>query len=89
MRLDGDALNMDELDAQGRRVLDDTLLVLFNAGREPVDFSLPAPAGGGSWRLAFDAADETLAGQTVHEGRYRLRDRTGAVLLTPRELRET
>ncbi len=90
MRLDGDAMDRDEADAQGRRVLDDTLLVLFNfnAGREPLDFSLPAPAGGGSWRLVFDTADETLVGQTVHEGRYRLRDRTVAVLLTPRALRE-
>ncbi len=88
MRLDGDAMDRDEVDAQGRRVLDDTLLVLFNAGREPLDFSLPAPAGGGSWRLVFDTADETLVGQTVHEGRYRLRDRTVAVLLTPRALRE-
>ena len=90
MRLDGDATETDDVDAQGRQILDDTLLVLFNAGRNPVDFSLPAPADGGSWRLVFDTADETVvAEQTVHDGRYRVRDRTVAVLLTPREPRET
>ena len=88
MRLDGDATDTDDVDAQGRQILDDTLLVLFNAGRTPVDFSLPVPADGGSWRLVFDTADEAVVvGQTVHEGRYRVRDRTVAVLLTPREPR--
>ena len=88
MRLDPDAMDMDEVDAQGRRILDDTVLVLFNGGREPVDFSLPEPAGGSSWRLVFDTADERVVQRVVNECRYPLRGRTVAVLLTPREPRE-
>ena len=85
MRLDADAMDTDDVDAQGRQVLDDTVLVLFNAGRNPVDFSLPEPAGGRSWRLVFDTADEKVVRRVVNEGSYPLRDRTVAVLLTPRE----
>lgn len=88
MRLDPDAMDMDEVDAQGRRILDDTVLVLFNGGREPVDFSLPEPAAGSSWRLVFDTADERVVQRVVNECRYPLRGRTVAVLLTPREPRE-
>ena len=87
MRLDADAMDTDDVDAQGRQVLDDTVLVLFNAGRNPVDFSLPEPAGGRSWRLVFDTADEKVVRRVVNEGSYPLRDRTVAVLLTPREPR--
>ena len=86
MRLDGDAI--DDLDAQGRQIVDDTLLALFNAGREQVDFSLPDAARGGSWRLVFDTTDETVVGPTVDEGHYRLRDHSVAVLLMPRGPRE-
>ena len=81
MRLDGGVVGMD-VDATGPQVRGDTLLVLFNAGRSPVDFTLPPPADGGSWRLAFDTADEMSARRPVHEGRYRLRDHTVAVLVT-------
>ena len=92
MGLNGDAIaeddENDEVDAQKRRILDDTLLLLFNAGPDPVDFCLPATAGAGSWRLVFDTADELVVRRTVHGGRYRLRDRSVAVLTTPRELRE-
>ncbi len=58
MRLDADAMATDDVEGQGQQTLDDTVLVLFNAGRTPVDFSLPEPTGGGSWRLVFDTADE-------------------------------
>ena len=83
MRLDAGAMDLDDVDAQGRQILDDT--VLFNAGRTTVDFTLPEPAAGGSWRLAFDTADERVVQRVVNEGSYPLRDRTVAVLLTPRE----
>ena len=85
MRLDAGAMDLDDVDAQGRQILDDTVLVLFNAGRTTVDFTLPEPAAGGSWRLAFDTADERVVQRVVNEGSYPLRDRTVAVLLTPRE----
>ena len=84
MRLDGDAPDEidenHEVDAHERRIPDDTLLVLFNAGRSQVDFSLPAAPGGGMWRLVFDTADEMMVRRRVDQGSYRLRDRSVAVL---------
>ncbi len=41
------------------------LLILLNAGSEPIDFRLPAPAGGGRWRLALDTAAPSAAGDEV------------------------
>ena len=90
MRLDGDAMGLDVVDAGGRQILDDTVLVLFNAGPTLVDFSLPPePACGSPWRLVFDTADERVVGRVVDECSYPLRDRTVAVLVTPREPRVT
>ena len=85
MRLDAAAMAADDVDAQGGQILDDTVLALFNAGRTLVDFSLPEPAGGGSWRLVLDTADERVVRRVVNEASYPLRDRAVAVLLTPRE----
>ena len=39
VRLDGDAI--DEVDERGERIVGDTLLILLNAGDEPVPFTLP------------------------------------------------
>lgn len=77
MRLDGDAV--DEVNDEGQPLRDDTVLVLFNAAREPVDFSLPDAGSAGSWHLVFDTADETVGRRDVI-GRYRLRDHTVAIL---------
>ena len=85
MRLDATAIDTDGADAQGGQIQDDTVLVLFNAGRTLVDFSLPEPTGGGSWRLVLDTADEKVVRRVVNEASYPLRDRAVAVLLTPRE----
>ncbi len=50
MLLEGQALR--DVDARGNPVRDDTLLVLFNAGR-PVRFVLPEAPGGWGWEVAF------------------------------------
>jgi glycogen operon protein len=50
--LNGDAVR--ETDARNRPIRDDTLLLLFNAGAEAVEFSLPELWGVGPWRVAFD-----------------------------------
>jgi hypothetical protein len=87
MRLDGDAMGLDVVDAGGRQILDDTVLVLFNAGPTLVDFSLPPePACGSPWRLVFDTADERVVGRVVDQrtgqgvatAMVRLVDRDGA-----------
>ena len=47
MRLDGDAL--DVLDERGRRIKDDTFLLLLNAHAEPVPFTLPLFVSDARW----------------------------------------
>jgi glycogen operon protein len=52
LRLAGDAI--DEVDAQGEPVTDDTLLILLNAHHEPLPFTLPAHRPGVKWELVLD-----------------------------------
>jgi glycogen operon protein len=52
VRLAGDAI--DETDERGRRVTDDTLLLLLNAHHDPVTFVLPAHREGVRWQLVLD-----------------------------------
>ena len=86
LRLAGDAI--DDRGPRGERIVDDTLLLLLNAGEEDVEFTLPdhAPVG---WRLMFDtrAADAPTAGSgTVRHGgsTYRLVGRSVALFRLPR-----
>jgi glycogen operon protein len=57
LRLAGDAL--DEQDAWGRPVRDDTLLLVLNAHWEPVGFVLPAHRAGLRWELLLDTREPT------------------------------
>jgi glycogen operon protein len=52
LRIAGDAL--DEVDARGEPVRDETLLVLLNAFWEPVHFVLPAHKAGVRWEVLLD-----------------------------------
>jgi glycogen operon protein len=52
LRLAGDAIG--ETDADGRPVVDDTMLVLLNAHHEPVSFVLPRHRRGVRWHLLVD-----------------------------------
>jgi len=54
VRLAGDA--MDEKDAKGRPLVDETFLVLLNAHHEPRPFTLPAHKRGVRWQPVFDTA---------------------------------
>ncbi len=69
------------------------ICVLFNAGGEPVSFSLPAAPGGGAWHLVadtfhdapqdvFEAGEEPLL---ENQNFYRLGPRASAILLARRE----
>ncbi|MFG3197279.1 glycogen debranching protein GlgX [Streptomyces sp. NPDC048208] len=53
--LNGDAIA--ERDAYGRRVVDDSFLLLLNGYWEPVDFRLPAASYGERWTTLIDTAD--------------------------------
>jgi glycogen operon protein len=46
--------SISEPDARGERVLDESLLLIFNAHHEPVEFTLPEVALAASWRVAVD-----------------------------------
>ncbi|HEV2761985.1 MAG TPA: glycogen debranching protein GlgX, partial [Pyrinomonadaceae bacterium] len=52
VRLAGDAI--DETDERGRRITDDTLLLLLNARHEPMTFILPTHTGDVRWQLTLD-----------------------------------
>ncbi|HEX8989208.1 MAG TPA: glycogen debranching protein GlgX [Rhodocyclaceae bacterium] len=47
---------LDERDGRGRRVADDSFLLLFNAHHEAVPFRLPGGGGTQRWELMFDTA---------------------------------
>jgi isoamylase len=50
--LDGTAIS--EPDPRGDPVTDNKFLLLFNAGAEPIDFTLPEPRLGGEWEVMID-----------------------------------
>ena len=52
LRLAGDAI--EEVDARGERIVDDTFLLLLNAHHEPVPFLLPAHRAGVRWEVLLD-----------------------------------
>ncbi len=84
MRLSGDAI--DETDDRGRRVIDDTLLILLNAHHEPIPFMLPSPSPRRSWALMFDTSETRTKKRRIRGGQtYALQGRSLVVLLAPRE----
>lgn len=56
-QLAGDAL--DEVDKQGNRIVDDTMLILLNAHYEPIPFVLPASQSDVQWELVLDTREVT------------------------------
>ncbi|WP_026124335.1 glycogen debranching protein GlgX [Nocardiopsis baichengensis] len=57
--LNGDAIT--EPDPRGRRVSDDSFLLLLNSGPEPVDFTLPGREFGIAWEAVLDTAEPDVA----------------------------
>jgi isoamylase len=81
MRLAGDAI--EETDAKGRSIRDDTFLVLMNAHHEPLPFLLPAHKRGVRWEAVVDTAgisDKKQASIFRGGEPYRLEGRSLAVL---------
>jgi isoamylase len=82
LRLAGDAIN--EPDAKGRPIVDDTLLILLNAHHTPLAFTLPAHKSGIRWCPLLDTAltGETEKPVTILKGgeQYDMEARSIAVL---------
>jgi len=81
LRLAGDAIA--DVDPQGQAIMDDTLMLLVNAYREPIDFVLPAHRRGASWDVVLDT--RTANGRRRHRAlkggeRYDLAARALAML---------
>jgi isoamylase len=89
VRLAGDAIV--EQDAQGRRIVDDTFLVMLNAHHEPMGFTLPTDDKHVRWDAVLDTREPTgrtkrraLRGGDVYE----MEARSLAVLRLARDGRE-
>jgi isoamylase len=86
VRLSGDSI--DEVDAQGERIVDDTFLLLLNAHADAVNFTLPAAPRKGRWERVLDTGEARWDRSATPRGHhYRLRGRAMAVLCAPRRLR--
>jgi isoamylase len=81
IRFAGDAI--DEVDERGRRITDDTLLLLLNAYDKQVSFSLPAHRQEVRWELMLDTREPTgqARNRRYVKGRnpYRLESRSLAL----------
>ncbi|HEY1275544.1 MAG TPA: glycogen debranching protein GlgX [Thermoleophilaceae bacterium] len=74
---------IDEPSDEGEQVVDDSFLVLFNAGADEVSFRLPARRFGATWLLELSTADpqaEAGAWSVRARDEVRLRDRSLLVL---------
>ncbi|HLT15935.1 MAG TPA: hypothetical protein VK007_04470, partial [Acidimicrobiales bacterium] len=49
--------SITEVDPRGRRIVDDSFLVLFNAHHEPIEWTLPSQWGG-PWRVVLDTTGQ-------------------------------
>ena len=70
LQLAGDAI--EEVDARGNRIVDDTLLLLLNAHHEPVTFLLPTSRPPVRWEVVLDTRNTT--------GKHQLRFVSGGKL---------
>jgi len=88
MRCIGLKLNgrtLEDVNAVGEPIKDDTFLMLLNAHVEAVQFRLPAEAGV-SWDVVFDTVATAPNGKQVEAGElYELQPRSMALLCEKRE----
>lgn len=63
--LNGDAIA--EPDPRGRRVVDDSFLLLLNGYWEPVEFRLPDRTYGERWTTRLDTAEPQGADESEHK----------------------
>jgi glycogen operon protein len=72
---------LDDVDAFGQPLRDDTFLLLLNPHHETITFCLPPPHSDRSWELCFDTRDEEATASRTFEGNtpYELSDRCFAL----------
>jgi glycogen operon protein len=88
VRLDGESI--DEADAEGNRIVDDTFLLLMNADRDSVAFTLPAHRLELPWVRLLDTSESDWGRTAVLRGnRYRVRGRSMAVFRSRSHTRPT
>jgi glycogen operon protein len=78
---------LDEYDRRGNRIVDDVLLLLFNAHHEAVPFRLPTRPSRRSWLVVFDTARDAglrSLGKFRAGTRYPLEGRSVVMLLQRR-----
>jgi isoamylase len=79
VRLAGDAI--EETDERGRRIVDDTFVLLLNADEDGITFHLPSHRPDLTWERVLDTAEAQWDRPVPLRGeRYRLRGRSLAVL---------
>jgi glycogen operon protein len=79
VRLAGDAIA--ESDVRGRRIVDDTFVLLLNAGEDGITFQLPSHRPDLTWERVLDTAEADWDRPSLlRSDRYRLRGRAFAVL---------
>ncbi|UXY25778.1 glycogen debranching protein GlgX [Streptomyces sp. HUAS TT20] len=84
--LNGDAIA--ERDPYGRRVVDDSFLLLLNSYWEPVDFRLPDTTYGERWTTLIDTADpEGIPDEREHKAATSLRVEARSLVLLSRPSR--
>jgi glycogen operon protein len=72
---------LDEVNAIGEPIRDDTFLVLFNAHHEPMRFTLPPSRPGTTWELCFDTRTAGIPSQKLRSRKfYGLIDRSMVLL---------
>jgi len=77
-----------DLDARGRRVVDDSFLLCFNAHHEPIDFAVPAADFAPAWVRVLDtAAPDGAAGEPLSPGTKLTVEGRCLVVLQPAEPR--
>jgi len=79
IRLAGDAI--DEIDEQGNRILDDTLLILLNAHDEPVPFIIPPDQQKKEWELLLDTRESEWRKKSLPAGEHYSMEARSLVLL--------
>ena len=78
MRLAGDMI--EEKDERGNRIVGDTLLFMFNAHHETVEFTFPAVPSNCSWELLVNTAETALEPRVIRRGvRFELKGRSTAL----------
>ncbi|PZF82628.1 glycogen debranching protein GlgX [Jiangella anatolica] len=77
-----------EVDARGRRVVDDSFLLCFSAHDQPLEFTLPGPEFGAAWDIVLDTADDDAGdrgGPRAAGAVVTVQARSLLVLRTPRD----